>query len=163
MLIINDSLNKRFCEKVFGFSISFFKKCYVHNIFTILWTGITQIYSILLMYLLAPYPTPNPTHFPFLFFFSFFFLPFFLSHKSQPYTFCNAPTQFKSKEKKEKRKKKKEGGGVRYFKEPHVWPHLPHSPQPHISQVSSLSWLATYLLLSFLSITLSSPSTVPTP
>ena len=24
----------------------------------------------------------------------------FLSHKSQPYTFCNAPTQFKSKEKK---------------------------------------------------------------
>ena len=69
------------------------------------------------MYLLAPYPTPNPTHFPFLFFFPFFFLPFFLSHKSQPYTFCNAPTQFKSKEKKEKRKKEKEkrkkrGGGL---------------------------------------------------
>ena len=36
MLIINDSLNKRFCKKVFGFNISLFKKCYVYNIFTIL-------------------------------------------------------------------------------------------------------------------------------
>ena len=35
MLIINDSLNKRFCKKVFGFNISLFKKYYVYNIFTI--------------------------------------------------------------------------------------------------------------------------------
>ena len=36
MLIINDSLNKRFCKKIFGFSISLFKKYYVHNIFATL-------------------------------------------------------------------------------------------------------------------------------
>ena len=36
ILIINDSLNKRFCKKIFGFNISLFKKCYVYNIFTIL-------------------------------------------------------------------------------------------------------------------------------
>ena len=35
MLIINDSLNKRFCKKVSGFNISLLKKCYVYNIFTI--------------------------------------------------------------------------------------------------------------------------------
>ena len=36
MLIINDPLNKRFCKKAFGFSISLFKKCYVYNIFVTL-------------------------------------------------------------------------------------------------------------------------------
>ena len=36
MLIINDSLNQRFCKKKNGFSISLFKKCYVHNIFATL-------------------------------------------------------------------------------------------------------------------------------
>ena len=36
MIIINDSLNKRFCKKLFGFSIFLFKKCYVHNIFATL-------------------------------------------------------------------------------------------------------------------------------
>ena len=36
MLIINDSPNKRFCKKVFGFSIFLFKKCYVHNVFATL-------------------------------------------------------------------------------------------------------------------------------
>ena len=64
-----------------------------------MWTGITQIYFVLLIYLLAPCPTPNPTHFPFLFIFYFFFLPFFLSHKSQPYTFYNAAAQFKREKK----------------------------------------------------------------
>ena len=142
MLIINDSLNKRFCEKVFGFSISFFKKCYVHNIFTILWTGITQIYSILLMYLLAPYPTPNPTHFPFLFLFLFSFFPsVFPQPRANPTPFVTP--QLNSRVSKKKRKKER-----RYFKEQHVWPHLPHSPQPQISQESSLSWPATHLLLS---------------
>ena len=173
MLIINDSLNKRFCKKVFGFSISLFKKCYVHNIFIINFHNIVNwnysniFYTFNIFIGSLPHTQPNP--FPFSFYFLFFFLPFFLSHKSQPCTFCNAPAQFKSKEKKEKKEKKK----VKYFKEPHVWPHLPHSPQPHISQESSLSWPATHLLLSFfffffiqqtlLSITLSSPSTVPTP
>ena len=33
MLIINDSLNQRFSKKRFDFSVSLFKKCYVHNIF----------------------------------------------------------------------------------------------------------------------------------
>ena len=36
MIIINDSLNKRFCKKIFGFSIFLFKKCYVYNIFATL-------------------------------------------------------------------------------------------------------------------------------
>ena len=103
-----------------------------------MWTVVTQIYSILLIYLLTPCPTPNPTYF---LFFSFF-LPFSLNQKSQPYTFCN--TQLNSRV-----KKKKGRGGVRYFKEPHVWPHLPHSPQPHISQESSLSWPATHLFFFF--------------
>ena len=38
MLIINDSLNKRFCKKVFGFNISFFQKVlcprHFHNKFS---------------------------------------------------------------------------------------------------------------------------------
>ena len=44
MLIINDSLNKRFCKKVFGFNISLFKKCYVYNIFIINFHNIVKIY-----------------------------------------------------------------------------------------------------------------------
>ena len=86
MLIINDTLNKRFCKKVFGSSIFFFFLCYVHNIFTILRTGITQIYSTLLIYLLASCIHTQPISL--FFFFFFLFLPIFLSHKSQPYTFC---------------------------------------------------------------------------
>ena len=35
MLIIDDSLKKKNCKKVFDFNISLFKKCYIHNIFTI--------------------------------------------------------------------------------------------------------------------------------
>ena len=83
ILIINYSLNKRFCKKIFGFNISLFKKCYIYNIFTILWTSISQIYFILLIYLLAPCPTPNPTQPISLFFFSVFFS-FFPSIFPQP-------------------------------------------------------------------------------
>ena len=36
MLIINDSLNQRFSKKTFDFSVSLFKKCYIHNIFATL-------------------------------------------------------------------------------------------------------------------------------
>ena len=103
MLIINDSLNKRFCKKVFGFSISLFKKCYVHNIFTINFHNIVNwnysniFYTFNIFIGSLPHTQPNP--FPFSFSF-LFFLPFFLSHKSQPCTFCNAPAQFKSKEKR---------------------------------------------------------------
>ena len=109
MLIVNDSLNKRFCKKVFGFSISLFKKCYVHNIFTINFHNIVNwnysniFYTFNIFIGSLPHTQPNP--FPFSFSF-LFFLPFFLSHKSQPCTFCNAPAQFKSKEKKEKKKKR---------------------------------------------------------
>ena len=77
-LLIKDFV-KKYLVLVFLFS----KKCYVHNIFTILWNDITQIYSILLIYLLAPCPHTQPNPFPFAIFFFFF-----LSHKSQPFTFC---------------------------------------------------------------------------
>ena len=91
-----------------------------------MWTEITQIYSILLIYLLAACPTPNPTHFPFLSFSFFFFLPFFLSHKSQPYTFCNTPAKFKSKE------RQKEGGATR------VTPPTPLPPTTHLTSIITL-------------------------
>ena len=93
MLIINDSLNKRFCKKVFIFNISFFKKCYVYDIFTINFHNIVNLsYSnifIILIYILArPHTKPNQPISLFFFFFFFFFLMFYLSHKSQPFTFC---------------------------------------------------------------------------
>ena len=102
ILIINDSLNKRFCKKIFGFNISLFKKCYVYNIFTINFHNIINwhysniFYSFNIFIDTLPHTQPNP--FPFSFSLSFFF--FFSSHfslaKSQPYTFCKAPAQFKS-------------------------------------------------------------------
>ena len=86
------TLNKRFCKKVFSFNISFFKKCYVHNIFTLnfhnimIWSYSNIFYSFNIFIGTSPHLTqPNP--FPFSFSFSFF-LPFFFSHKSQPFTFC---------------------------------------------------------------------------
>ena len=77
MLIINDSLNKRFCKKVFGFNISLFKKCYVHNIFTINFHNIMNwhysniFYSFHIFIGSLPHTQPNP--FPFSFSFFLFF------------------------------------------------------------------------------------------
>ena len=92
MLIINDSLNKRFCKNVFGFNISLFKKCYVHNIFIINFHNIVNwrysniFYSFnIFIDTLPPHPTQPISLF---YFFFLFFLLFFLSHKSQPFTFC---------------------------------------------------------------------------
>ena len=113
MLIINDAHNKRVCKKVFGFNISLFKKCYsqyFHNIVNCRYSNIFDSFNIFI----DTMPHTQPNLFPFLFVF-LFFLPFSLNQKSQPYTFCN--TQLNSRVKK---KKGRGGGGVRYFKEPHV-------------------------------------------
>ena len=87
MLIINDSLNKRFCKKVFGFNISFFQKVlciwHFHNIVNWSYSNIFYYFNI---FIGTPHTQPNP--FPFLFLFLFFFLPFFLTHMNQPFTFC---------------------------------------------------------------------------
>ena len=74
MLIINYSLNKRFCKKVFDFNISFFKKCYVHDIFIINFHNIMNysysniFYSFNIFIGMLPHPT-QPT----FLFFSFLF------------------------------------------------------------------------------------------
>ena len=88
MLIINDSLNKRFCKKVFIFNISFFKKCYVYDIFTINFHNIVNLsYSnifIILIYILArPHTKPNQPISLFFFFF-FFFFPYVLPQPQEP-------------------------------------------------------------------------------
>ena len=74
------TLNKRFCKKVFSFNISFFKKCYVHNIFTLnfhnimIWSYSNIFYSFNIFIGTSPHLTqPNSTHFPFLFLFLFSF------------------------------------------------------------------------------------------
>ena len=80
MLIINDSLNKRFCKKVFGFNISLFRKCYIHNIFIInfhniiMWRYSNIPYSFNIFINTLSHTQPNPFPFSFLFF-SFFFFP----------------------------------------------------------------------------------------
>ena len=86
------TLNKRFCKKVFSFNISFFKKCYVHDIFTINFLNIvnwsySNIFYSFNIYIYWHAPTTNQPISLFFFFF-FVFLPFYLSHKSQPFTFC---------------------------------------------------------------------------
>ena len=93
MLIINDSLNKRFCKKVFGFNISLFKKCYVHNIFTINFHNIMNqhysniFYSFNIFIGSLPHTQPNP--FPFLFLFFFFFFPSVFPQPQEP-TRCSS-------------------------------------------------------------------------
>ena len=81
MLIINDSLNKRFCKKVFVFNISFFKKCYVHDIFTINFLNIVNCSYSNIFYSGTPPQRTNP--FPFSFSFSFFF-PSVLPQSQEP-------------------------------------------------------------------------------
>ena len=88
MLIINDYLNKRFCKKVFVFNISFFKKCYVHDIFTINFHNIVNLsysnifYSFNIYIYILACPHNEPTHFPFLFLFLFF--PSVLAQSQEP-------------------------------------------------------------------------------
>ena len=91
IIIMNDSLNKIFCKKAFRFNISFFKKCYIYDIFTINfhnivnWSYSNIFYSFNIFIGSPPHPTQPISR---LFCFFFFFLPFFLSHKSQTFTFC---------------------------------------------------------------------------
>ena len=91
IIIMNDSLNKIFCKKAFRFNISFFKKCYIYDIFTINfhnivnWSYSNIFYSFNIFIGSPPHPTQPIS---LLFFFFFFLLLFFLSHKSQPFTFC---------------------------------------------------------------------------
>ena len=69
------TLNKRFCKKVFSFNFFFFKKCYVHNIFTInfhnitIWSYSNIFYSFNIFIGTSPHLTQPIT----LFFFFFFF------------------------------------------------------------------------------------------
>ena len=62
-----------------------------YNILNIRYSNIFYSFNVFTGTLLHNQPNPFPP------FFFFFFLPFFLNHMSQPYTFCNALAQFKSK------------------------------------------------------------------
>ena len=85
MLIINDSLNKRFCKKVFVFNISFFKKCYVHDIFTINFLNIVNWSYSNIFYSGTPPQRTNP--FPFSFSFSLFSFRFTSVTRANPSPF----------------------------------------------------------------------------
>ena len=138
------TLNKRFCKKVFSFNISFFKKCYVHNIFTInfhnimIWSYSNIFYSFNIFIGTSPHLTqPNP--FPFYFSFSFF-LPFFLSHKSQPFTFCLLSFSFfllsSTHLATQPTTTRANPSPFVFFLFPFLYfpPHIqPHSPHPHTS------------------------------
>ena len=92
MLIINDYLNKRFCKKVFVFNISFFKKCYVHDIFTINFHNIVNLsYSNIFysfnIYIYIGMPPQRTNPFPISFSFSFFSFRFSSVTRANPSPF----------------------------------------------------------------------------
>ena len=61
-----------------------------YNILNIRYSNIFYSFNVFTGTLLHNQPNPFPLFF-------FFFSSFFLNHMSQPYTFCNALAQFKSK------------------------------------------------------------------
>ena len=121
-------LIKDFVKKLFIFNISFFKKCYVHDIFTINFHNIVNLsYSnifIILIYIYWHAPTPNQTNpFPFSFSFSFFSFHFTSATRANPSPFVFFLFLFL------------------YFP-PHVQPHSPHprTSSPWSLQVISLNF-----------------------
>ena len=163
-------LIKEFVKKYLALTF-LFSKSVIHNIFTINFHNIVNCrYSNIFYFFnifIDTMPHTQPNLFPFLFFF-LFFLPFSLNQKSQPYTFCN--TQLNSRVKK---KKGRGGGGVSNILRSHTCDPTYPTPLNHTSHKNRHSLgrpliCFFFFLFSFfiqqtlLSITLSSPSTVPT-